>query len=56
MQPCDGFLALGESLDLTVQNHAAIQAITVPLYKNKDAVMVEAPLPGHMREALAAFG
>jgi hypothetical protein len=24
-QPCDGFLALGESLDLTVQNHAAIQ-------------------------------
>jgi hypothetical protein len=23
-QPCDGFLALGESLALTVQNHAAI--------------------------------
>jgi tRNA pseudouridine32 synthase/23S rRNA pseudouridine746 synthase len=32
------------------------RAITVPLYKNKDAVMVEAPLPEHMREALAAFG
>ena len=37
-----------------LQLHA--RAITVPLYKNKDAVKVEAPLPGHMREALAAFG
>jgi len=31
---------------------AACRAIMVPLYKNKDAVKVEAPLPKHMREAL----
>jgi tRNA pseudouridine32 synthase/23S rRNA pseudouridine746 synthase len=37
-----------------LQLHA--RAIMVPLYKNKDAVKVEAPLPKHMRDALAAFG
>jgi hypothetical protein len=36
---------------MRLQLHA--RAITVPLSKNKDAIKVEAPLPGHMREALA---
>ena len=30
--------------------------VTVPLYKNRDAVTVTAPVPLHMREGLAACG
>jgi tRNA pseudouridine32 synthase/23S rRNA pseudouridine746 synthase len=30
--------------------------VVVPLYKNKDAVKVVAPVPDHMRERLAACG
>jgi tRNA pseudouridine32 synthase/23S rRNA pseudouridine746 synthase len=36
-----------------LQLHA--RAITVPLYKSKEPVTVEAPLPPHMRDALALF-
>jgi tRNA pseudouridine32 synthase/23S rRNA pseudouridine746 synthase len=36
-----------------LQLHA--RAITVPIYKNKDPVTVEAPLPQHMRDALNLF-
>ena len=32
------------------------RAIAVPLYKNRDPVAVEAPVPPHMREALDALG
>jgi tRNA pseudouridine32 synthase/23S rRNA pseudouridine746 synthase len=32
------------------------RSLAVPLYKNKDAVKVEAPLPAPMREALLSFG
>jgi tRNA pseudouridine32 synthase/23S rRNA pseudouridine746 synthase len=28
----------------------------VPLYKNKDAIRVEAPVPDHMKERLKACG
>ena len=31
------------------------RAIAVPLYKNRDPVAVEAPVPPHMREALDAL-
>ncbi|HUI22233.1 MAG TPA: RNA pseudouridine synthase [Methylocella sp.] len=36
-----------------LQLHA--RTITIPLYKNKEAVKVEAPAPSHMLAALAAF-
>ena len=52
--PILGDAIYGHGGAMGLQLHA--RAITVPLYKNKDAVKVEAPLPGHMREALAAFG
>ena len=42
--------------DGPVPLHLQAQAIVVPLYKNKPAIAVEAPVPGHMREALAACG
>ncbi len=32
------------------------RAIAVPLYKNRDPIVVEAPVPPHMREALGALG
>jgi tRNA pseudouridine32 synthase / 23S rRNA pseudouridine746 synthase len=32
------------------------RAVEVPLYKNRDAVRVTAPLPQHMRERLRAYG
>ena len=32
------------------------RAVAVPLYKNRDPVAVEAPVPPHMREALDALG
>jgi tRNA pseudouridine32 synthase/23S rRNA pseudouridine746 synthase len=52
--PVLGDAIYGHGGAMGLQLHA--RAITVPLYKNKDAVKVEAPPPGHMREALAAFG
>ena len=52
--PILGDAIYGHGGAMGLQLHA--RAITVPLYKNKDAVKVEAPLPGHMREALAMFG
>ena len=36
--------------------HLHSREVVVPLYKNKDAVKVVAPLPDHMRERLAACG
>ncbi len=35
--------------------HLHARAVAVPLYKNKDAVAVEAPLPAHMGGAFAAL-
>ncbi len=35
--------------------HLHARAITIPLYKNKEAVEVTAPLPEHMRRALAGL-
>lgn len=37
-----------------LQLHA--REVTVPLYRNKDPIRVTAPVPGHMRAALAACG
>jgi len=34
--------------------HLHARAVRVPLYKNKDAVEVTAPMPDHMRQTLAA--
>ena len=39
----------------TAPLHLHARAVSVPLYKNKDAVAVEAPLPVHMRNAFAAL-
>lgn len=36
--------------------HLLARAIAVPLYKNRDPVTVEAPVPPHMRAALDALG
>lgn len=36
--------------------HLQARAVIVPLYKNKPAIAVEAPVPEHMRAALAACG
>jgi tRNA pseudouridine32 synthase/23S rRNA pseudouridine746 synthase len=30
--------------------------VTVPLYKNRDAIRITAPVPAHMRERLGACG
>ena len=35
--------------------HLHARSISVPLYKNKDAIAVEAPVPAHMTATLAAF-
>ena len=37
-----------------LQLHA--REVTVPIFKNKPAVTVQAPVPEHMRELLAACG
>jgi tRNA pseudouridine32 synthase/23S rRNA pseudouridine746 synthase len=42
------------SADITLQLLA--RRVEAPLYKNKPAITVEAPAPGHMREPLAACG
>jgi tRNA pseudouridine32 synthase/23S rRNA pseudouridine746 synthase len=36
--------------------HLQSREVVVPLYKNKDAIKVTAPVPTHMREQLAACG
>jgi len=36
--------------------HLHAREIVVPLYKNREPIRVTAPVPEHMREALAAFG
>jgi tRNA pseudouridine32 synthase/23S rRNA pseudouridine746 synthase len=36
--------------------HLHARRIVVPLYKNKPAIVVEAPLPPHMLEAMTALG
>ena len=36
--------------------HLLARAITVPLYRNRDPVSIEAPIPTHMRDALDALG
>lgn len=36
--------------------HLHARAVTVPLYKNKEPITAEAPVPAHMAEALSAFG
>jgi tRNA pseudouridine32 synthase/23S rRNA pseudouridine746 synthase/23S rRNA pseudouridine1911/1915/1917 synthase len=36
--------------------HLHSRAIVVPLYPSRDPIRVEAPLPAHMKEALAACG
>lgn len=36
--------------------HLQSHSITVPLYKNKNPIVVTAPVPGHMRELLKACG
>ena len=38
------------------QLHLHARAVTVPLYKNKDAVRAKAPVPAHMTAALATLG
>ena len=36
--------------------HLHARAVTVPLYPKKPAIAVEAPVPEHMRERVAACG
>jgi tRNA pseudouridine32 synthase/23S rRNA pseudouridine746 synthase len=36
--------------------HLHSRAISVPIHKNRPAVLVEAPVPEHMRERMAACG
>jgi tRNA pseudouridine32 synthase / 23S rRNA pseudouridine746 synthase len=49
--PILGDTIYGHGEPMGLQLHA--RAIVVPLYRNKDAVKVEAPLPAHMQKALA---
>jgi len=46
----DAVYGHGEAMGL--QLHA--RTITIPLYKNKEPAKIEAPVPLHMRETLAA--
>jgi tRNA pseudouridine32 synthase/23S rRNA pseudouridine746 synthase len=50
--PILGDAIYGHGGEMGLQLHA--RANTIPLYKNKDAIKVEAPLPEHMRQALTA--
>jgi tRNA pseudouridine32 synthase/23S rRNA pseudouridine746 synthase len=52
--PILGDVVYGQGGAMGLQLHA--RAITIPLYKNKEPVKVEAPVPSHMREAIAACG
>jgi tRNA pseudouridine32 synthase / 23S rRNA pseudouridine746 synthase len=51
--PILGDAVYGRGGAMGLQLHA--RAITIPLYKNKEPVKVEAPPPAHMRESLAAY-
>jgi tRNA pseudouridine32 synthase/23S rRNA pseudouridine746 synthase len=51
--PVVGDAVYGRGGPAPLQLHA--RAIAIPLYKNKDAVKAEAPLPAHMQEALLQF-
>ena len=50
----DRVYGASESADVALQLLA--RRVEAPLYKNKPAVVVEAPAPEHMRETLAACG
>lgn len=50
--PIVGDSIYGDGGDETL--HLLARAVQLPLYKNKDPISVEAPLPPHMREAFAA--
>jgi tRNA pseudouridine32 synthase/23S rRNA pseudouridine746 synthase len=50
--PILGDAIYGNGGAMGLQLHA--RTITIPLYKNKEPVKVEAPVPGHMHEMLAA--
>jgi tRNA pseudouridine32 synthase/23S rRNA pseudouridine746 synthase len=52
--PILGDVVYGQGGAMGLQLHA--RAITIPLYKNKEPVKVEAPVSSHMREAIAACG
>ena len=51
--PLLGDSIYGHSGAMGLQLHA--RAIAIPLYKNKRPVIVEAPVPAHMRETLGRF-
>ena len=51
----DPIYGAGQGLD-QLRLHLHARAIIVPLSKNKEPVTVEAPVPEHMREAIAATG
>jgi tRNA pseudouridine32 synthase/23S rRNA pseudouridine746 synthase len=50
--PVLGDAIYGKGGAMGLQLHA--RTITIPLYKNKEPVSIEAPVPGHMRAMLAA--
>ena len=50
--PILGDAVYGQGEAMGLQLHA--RTITIPLYKNKEPVKIEAPVPLHMRETLAA--
>jgi tRNA pseudouridine32 synthase / 23S rRNA pseudouridine746 synthase len=51
--PILGDCIYGHGGAMGLQLHA--RAIAIPLYKNKEPVIAEAPIPAHMREALGRF-
>ncbi|MGE0063777.1 MAG: RluA family pseudouridine synthase [Xanthobacteraceae bacterium] len=57
-----GFPIIGDNIYGTAPReggpvlHLLSREVVVPLYKNKDAIKVAAPVPEHMRERLAACG
>jgi tRNA pseudouridine32 synthase/23S rRNA pseudouridine746 synthase len=55
-----GFPILGDSIYGTADPggarlHLHARAIEIPLYKNKEPLQIEAPLPGHMEAVAASF-
>ena len=52
----DPIYGLGPASRVTDRLHLHARSIVVPLSRTKDPVSVEAPVPGHMREALAVLG
>jgi tRNA pseudouridine32 synthase/23S rRNA pseudouridine746 synthase len=54
-----GFPILGDRIYGTSGDahmlHLHARSIEIPLYKNKDTVRVEAPLPQHMQEHVSAL-